>query len=192
MRHYNGSESCGFVFTPVNITLFRLPRRGLPRPAGLPRPGLPRPAGLPRPCSYFTPRLPHRQATTPPSYIIPQATTPAGLPRPSLYPVDTGYHTCLVLSFNFIKGPRPAQEAQVTQHSPKHTDGERQERERSKSAVPHPGCDVYSTSARDRSWVHTLSETVASLLHSNPKSSLRGLLRAGQDKSFRIILYLYR
>ena len=96
MRHYNGSESCGFVFTPVNITLFRLPRRGLPRPAGLPRPGLPRPAGLPRPCSYFTPRLPHRQATTPPSYIIPQATTPAGLPRPSLYPVDTGYHTCLV------------------------------------------------------------------------------------------------
>ena len=51
------------------------------------------------------------------AYCIPQATTPAGLPRPSLYPVDTGYHTCLGLSFNFIKGPRPAQEAQVTQHA---------------------------------------------------------------------------
>ena len=59
MRHYNGSESCGFVFTPVNTTLFSgYDVVGYHAQQGY------HAQGYHAVVYTFTPRLPYRQATT--------------------------------------------------------------------------------------------------------------------------------
>ena len=60
MDLYNGILCCGFLCAHlISVSLFRLPRRGLPRPTDTLR--LPR-RGLPRPCRYIQAnRLPRLQ-----------------------------------------------------------------------------------------------------------------------------------